>query len=252
MSARVLIVDDEAPARRKLRGQLARHAELEIAGEAANGLEAVEAIRTLKPDVVFLDVQMPGMTGFEVIEAIGTEAMPAVVFVTAYDEFALDAFDVAAADYLLKPASEARLKRAVERALERNTQRDGGGATLARVLAALRPSRSFLRRIVVRTDERLFFVNVAEIVRLSAEGNYVKVHTGAGAHLIRETLASLESKLDPERFARVHRSDIVNVDWVKEIQPHFHGDAVVVLKNGESVRLSRRYQDRLLRAGDGE
>jgi two-component system LytT family response regulator len=224
-----------------------------VVGEAASGPEAVEAIRSLKPDLVFLDVQMPGMTGLEVIEAVGTEQMPAVVFVTAYDEFAVEAFEVQAVDYLLKPFDAARFQKALAHATERVRQRAGGAAESLEPLLArlLGEQRRFLERLLVRDGERMFFVRVAEILRLTAEGNYVRVHTAAGRHLVRETLAGLEARLDPERFARVHRSEIVNVEAIKEIRPLFHGDHSVLLKNGDEVRLSRRFQDRLLRSGRG-
>lgn len=249
MSVRVLIVDDEAPARRKVRSHLAGTPGVEVVGEAASGPEAVEAIRSLRPDLVFLDVQMPGMTGFEVIAAVGPEAMPAVVFVTAFDEFALDAFEVQAVDYLMKPFHAERFRQALARALERIARREPAPASLARLLEGLlRKAPREAQRLLARDGERLFFIPLREIVRVSADGNYVKVHTAKGQrHHLRETLASLEARLDPERFARIHRSEIVNVDFVAEIQPFFHGDYTVVLKNGEEVRLSRRYQDRLLR-----
>jgi two-component system LytT family response regulator len=233
VTTRVVIADDEAPARRIVRSYLAGRAEVEIVAEAENGIEVVEAVRTLEPDLVVLDVQMPGMTGFEAIDAIGAEAMPAVVFATAYDEFALRAFDVNAVDYLLKPFSRERFERAVERALERRP--------IAPLIASLP-----LERVVVRERDRLFFIPADEIVHLSAEGNYVRVHTAEKSHLIRGTLAELEARLDPKRFARIHRSGIVNIAAIKEVRPHFHGDYVVTLKNGETLRLSRRYQARLL------
>jgi two-component system, LytTR family, response regulator len=249
MSVRVLIVDDEAPARRKVRTHLADAAGVDVVGEAASGPEALEAIRALRPDLVFLDVQMPGMTGFEVIEAVGPEAMPAVVFVTAYDEFAVEAFEVQAVDYLMKPFHADRFRQALSRALDRIARREEPGESLARLLASLlKKAPREGQRLLVRDGERIFFVPLREVVRLSADGNYVQVHTARGQrHLLRETLARLEARLDPERFARIHRSEIVNVDFVAEVQPAFHGDYTVRLKNGEEVRLSRRYQDRLLR-----
>jgi len=242
VSLRVLLVDDEAPARRRLRSLLVGRADVEIAGEAANGLEAVDAIRSLAPSLVLLDVQMPGMDGFEVVETIGPGAMPPVVFVTAYDEFALRAFDVEAVDYVLKPVRKERLAAALERAVRRAAQPEAVG----RVLETIRPGPRPLTRLVVRKGERLVFVELADVVRLLADGNYVNVETAAAAYQIRDTLQRLESRLDPERFARIHRSEIVNVAWVKEVQPWFHGDAVVLLKNGKETRLSRRYHDRLL------
>jgi len=214
---RVLIADDEAPARRIVRSWLAGHANVEIAGEAENGLEVVDAVRSLEPELVVLDVQMPGMTGFEAIEAIGVESMPAVIFATAFDEFALRAFEVHAVDYLLKPFSRERF--------------------------------SHLDRIVVRHGDRLFFVAMRDVLHLTAEGNYVRLHTADASHLVRGTLADLEARLDPKRFARIHRSGIVNIDAIKEVRAHFHGDYIIVLKSSETLRLSRRYQERLLGQG---
>ena len=235
MTTRVVIADDEAPARRIVRSYLGGRENVEVVAEAENGLEVVDAIRSLQPHLVVLDVQMPGLTGFEAIEAIGVDAMPAVVFATAYDEFALRAFDVNAVDYLLKPFSRERFDRAFNRALERRE-------SLAPLISSLPP----FERIVVRQGERLFFVATREIFHLSAEGNYVRVHTAGAAHLIRGTLADLEARLDPKRFARIHRSGIVNIDAIHELRTHFHGDYIVVLKNGETLKLSRRYQERLL------
>ncbi|HEY5610896.1 MAG TPA: LytTR family DNA-binding domain-containing protein [Thermoanaerobaculia bacterium] len=232
-----MIADDEAPARRKIARHLARHPEAEIVAEASDGVEAVKAVRETKPDLVFLDIQMPKMTGFEVIAQIGAAKMPPVIFVTAYDEFALEAFEVAAVDYLLKPFNEARFEKAWSRATR---ERSSLETLLARV------GRKHLERFTVREGERIFFVPLREVIRLSASGNYVELHTVNGAHLIRETLSALEERLDPERFVRIHRSDIVNRDFIKELQPLFHGDYVVKLKNAEKLRLSRRYQDRLL------
>jgi two-component system LytT family response regulator len=239
---RVLIADDEAPARRLVRSYLGGHEDVEVVGEAENGLEVVDAVRSLEPQLVVLDIQMPGMTGFEAIEEIGVDHMPAVIFATAYDEFALRAFDVHAVDYLLKPFSRERFDRAFERA----TGHDKG--RIAGMLASLPSATPHLERIVVRKGERLFFVAARDILHLSAEGNYVRVHTADGAHLIRGTLADLEARLDPNRFARIHRSGLVNIDAIQEVRTHLHGDYLVVLRNGEIVRLSRRYRERLLGA----
>ena len=236
VTTRVVIADDEAPARRIIRSYLGGRADVEVVAEAENGLEVVDAVRTLEPDLVVLDIQMPGMTGFEAIDAIGADAMPAVVFATAYDEFALRAFDVHAVDYLLKPFTRERFDRAFDRALERRP--------IAPLMASLP-----LDRVVVRERDRLFFVAVADIVHLSAEGNYVRIHTADGSHLVRGTLADLEARLDPKRFARIHRSGIVNIEAIKEVRAHFHGDYIVTLKTGGTVRLSRRYQSRLLGTG---
>ncbi len=249
MSLRVLIADDEAPARRKLRADLADEDGVEIVAEAGSGPDAVEENRARRPDLVFLDVQMPGMNGFEVLEAVGPERMPAVVFVTAYDEFALDAFEVAAVDYLLKPYTRERLRKALARALQATGSREGR-EPLARLLQGLLAEKSRpLERLLVREGERMLFVPVRTIVRLSAEGNYVRVRTASGSHELRETLASLESRLDGARFVRVHRSEIVNLDQVAEIERLAHGDLSVALRNGDRVRVSRRYADRLLGGG---
>jgi two-component system, LytTR family, response regulator len=251
VTLRVLIADDEAPARRVVRSFLAARQSVEIVGEAENGLEVVDAVRSLDPQIVVLDIQMPGMTGFEAIEAIGVEAMPVVIFATAYDEFALAAFDVNAVDYLLKPISRERFDRAFDRAVERvekeRPAEDGGDAErIARLLASLPHAARHLERIVVRRGDRLFFVATRDILHLSAEGNYVRVHTAEGSHLVRDTLARLESRLDPARFTRIHRSGLVNLDAIREIRPHFHGDYLVTLQNDETVRLSRRYRENLL------
>lgn len=246
MTVRALIVDDEAPARRRLRAHLAAIPEVEVAGEAGSGPEAVAAISQQRPDLVFLDIQMPGMTGFEVIAEVGVDAMPAVIFVTAYDEFALEAFEVHAVDYLLKPFSRERLAKAVERAALRVEARQPDRDALARLLAAVHPAPRYLQRLLVRSGDRLYFVPVAEVVRFEADGNYIRLHTATGTHLVRETMSALERQLDPARFARIHRSEIVAIDAVKEIQPYFHGDHVVILKAGARVRMSRRFQHRLL------
>jgi two-component system LytT family response regulator len=207
----------------------------------------VRAIEERAPDLVFLDVQMPGLDGFEVIEAVGAERMPPVVFVTAYDEFAVKAFEVQAVDYLLKPFDQARFRKAFERAARQARGRKSGNPELlARLLDSVRPAARPLERLLVRDQGRLLLLPLSQVHRLSAEGNYVRVHTAGKAHLVRETLARLEARLDPARFVRIHRSEIVALDAIQELQPFFHGDYVVVLKNGERLRLSRRYQERVL------
>lgn len=246
MKVRILLVDDEMPARRKLRLHLKEEASVEIVAEAQNGLEAVDAIRSLAPDLVFLDIQMPGMTGFEVIDAIGAEVMPAVIFVTAYDEYALRAFEVEAVDYLLKPFDGDRLKQALQRAVKRLHRKPSDAGRIGRLLDSVRPADAYLQRIVVKDRDRLFFVNVKEIIRLSGQENYVELHTAGSSHLIRDTLNHLESRLDPQKFARIHRSEIVNIDVVKELHSWSHGDYIVILKEGTRLRLSRRYQQNLL------
>lgn len=246
MTLRVLVADDEPPARRKLVAHLRQEDGVEVAGEAGDGPAAVEAIQRLAPDLLFLDVQMPGMSGFEVIEAVGADRMPPVVFVTAYDQYAVEAFEVEAIDYLLKPFSAARFRQAFERVRRRLAERTSPAESLARLLQEVRPGARPVERIVGRLGEKIVLVPVADVTHLAAEGNYVRVHAAGRSYLIRDTLSRLESRLDPQRFARIHRSVIVNVACVQELQPHFHGDYVVLLRSGERLRLSRRYQDRLL------
>jgi two-component system LytT family response regulator len=245
---RVLVVDDEAAARRGLRRRLAAVPDLVVVGECEDGEAAVAAIPALRPDLVFLDIQMPGLDGFGVIEAVGLHRMPAVVFVTAYDEFALRAFEVNALDYLLKPVDDARLQAALERARARAATRDDDWKRrLAAALDGLgHPAAPrWCKRLAIRGNGRVLLVDVAEVDRIEAAGNYVHVHQGRKAHLLRETMAGLEARLDPERFARVSRAAIVNIDRVRELQPMFNGDFVVVLKDGTEVTGGRRYRDAL-------
>ena len=241
---RVLIVDDEPIARRGIRRHLRGEADLEVIGESGDGAAAIEAITGLAPDLVFLDIQMPEVGGFDVVEAIGVARMPAVVFVTAYDEHALRAFDVHAVDYVLKPIDRHRFRTAVERARRRLA--DAPGQLDRRIAAALgelgRPAHDYAKRLAIKGDGRVILVDVDEVDRLEAAGNYVEVHSGARHHLLRETMASLEARLDPARFVRVSRSSIVNADRVRELQPMFNGDFVVVLRDGTKVAGSRRYR----------
>jgi two-component system, LytTR family, response regulator len=241
---RVLIVDDEPIARRGIRQQLRGEADLEVIGEYGDGAAAIDAITGLAPDLVFLDIQMPEVGGFDVVEAIGVARMPAVVFVTAYDEHALRAFDVHAVDYVLKPIDRHRFRTAVERARQRLAH---APAQLDRRIAAAlgelgRPAHDYAKRLAIKGDGRVILVDVDEVDRLEAAGNYVEVHSGARQHLVRETMASLEARLDPARFVRVSRSSIVNATLVRELQPMFNGDFVVVLRDGTKVAGSRRYR----------
>jgi two-component system LytT family response regulator len=241
---RVLIVDDEPIARRGILARLRDEADLEVIGECGDGAAAIDAITALAPDLVFLDIQMPEVGGFDVVEAIGIARMPAVVFVTAYDEHALRAFDVHAVDYVLKPIDRHRFRTAVERARRRLAH--APGQLDRRIAAALgelgRPAHDYAKRLAIKGDGRVILVDVDEVDRLEAAGNYVEVHSGARHHLVRDTMASLEARLDPSRFVRVSRSSIVNADRVRELQPMFNGDFVVVLRDGTKVAGSRRYR----------
>lgn len=213
--------------------------------EAANGTEAVEQIRAAKPDLVFLDIQMPGLNGFEVIDAVGAENMPAVVFVTAYDQYAIEAFEVQAVDYLLKPFDQERFKKSFGRARQRLQLKNENAAVYQNLLGEVKQEKKYLKRMLVAVGARFFFVKTSEVMFIAAEEKYAKLHTASENYLIRETMSNLEQRLDPEKFARVHRSYIVNLDFVKEIHPSSHGDFEVVLKNGVRLAGSRRFRERV-------
>jgi len=251
VTIKTLIVDDEPLARERIRDLLARDPEVLVAGECADGVEAIAAIRALEPDLVFLDVQMPEKGGFDVVAEIGVDALPTLVFVTAYDEYALRAFEACALDYILKPFDEERFARTLARAKAQivgTGERDVHRRVLA-LVEELRARAKHLDRLMIRAGGRLFFVDVGEIDWIEAEGNYVRIHVGEASHLLRETISGLESQLDPDRFLRVHRSTIVSLDRVREIRPLFHGEHSVVLRDGTTLTLSRGYRDRLSRFG---
>jgi two-component system LytT family response regulator len=274
VDVRVLIVDDEALARQRVRRLLQNEADVEIVGEAESGREAVSMIRALHPDLVCLDVQMPELDGFEVLNELDNIAVPMVLFITAYDEHAQRAFDVHAVDYVLKPVDADRFKAAFDRA---RTQRANAVAAerLGELLATMRRmsdgkpvsdeaertsvapptpggasapaagTGSFASRILVKADGRMFFVKTTDIDWIEADRNYVRLHVGKEAHTIRERISHLEETLDPRLFARIHRSTIVNLNRVREMQQWFSGDYVVILEDGTRLRLSRHYRDRV-------
>lgn len=243
---RALVADDEPPARKKLRELLAKEEGVELVGEAADGVEAVEAIRAAAPDVVFLDIQMPRLDGFGVIREVGVDAMPLVVFVTAYDEHALRAFEVHALDYLLKPFAPSRLKRVLDRVRRHLGAASGDLAQrVDRLLAEMRPVSPPLRQILVEIDEgrqTLLALDAIDLIR--ADGNYLSILSNGTPYRRRGTLSELEARLDPARFLRLNRSEIVRLDTIREIQPWFHGDARVVLTDGTTLTWSRRYRAR--------
>ncbi len=254
MTVRALIVDDEPLARDCVRLALAGE-DVAVVGECGDGEDAVAAIRQLAPDLVFLDVQMPGLDGFDVVAHVGPDRMPAVVFVTAYDEHALRAFQVHALDYVLKPFDDERLRRALAHA-RRFLDRDGEilARRLAAALAERTPvgpahaaSRGYVTRFTVKQDDRIHFVPAADVDWFEAAGNKVVLHVGERRHAIRATLHSVLEGLDPARFTRIHRSTIVNVDRVREVQPWFGGDYVAILRDGRKLRVSRNYREDLLR-----
>jgi two-component system LytT family response regulator len=243
-----LLVDDEAPARSRLRHLLKTEPDFAILGECSNGREAVAAIRSQKPDLVLLDVQMPGLDGFQVCGEIGTEEMPVVVFVTAYDRFALRAFEVHAIDYLLKPIDRERFQKTMDLLRRRFTaQAPPLDSQLLALLSGLKDSQRTTARLAIKVDGRVLLLRTAEISYLESDGNYVRIHSGGGAHLHRDTLSGLEDHLPHDSFLRISRSAIVNLDAVKEFQPLFYGDHVVILRDGTQLTLSRTYRDRLER-----
>ncbi len=245
---RVLIVDDERPARQKVRRFAAADPDVAVIFEAADGVGAVQLIRTESPDVVFLDVQMPGVDGFGVVDALAPDAVPHVVFVTAFDEYAVRAFDVHAVDYLLKPFDAARFARAFARVKQAIAQRqaDEDRERVRRLIADVaehRPERP--DRLLVETGERAVLLPLASVDRLEAVRNHVTLHAGRETYRVRSTLTNLERRLDPRCFVRVNRSEIVHVERIAELRPWSHGDYVVLLRDGAKLRLSRRYRGRL-------
>jgi two-component system LytT family response regulator len=242
---RVLIVDDEEPARRKLARLLADHPEVQVVGQAVSGTSAVDAIRTLTPDLVFLDIQMPEGTGFDVISAIGVEAMPCVVFVTAFDEFAVRAFEVQALDYLLKPFTPQRLHDALARAIARisNPNPTSSYASLTEVLSTM-VSPAPLRHLLVDHGPRSLFLAVDRIDWIEADRNYVSVHAAGHTCTVRSTLQALEARLDASAFLRINRSQLVRLNAVREIHAWSHGDRHLVMTDGTRLVWSRRYRAR--------
>lgn len=244
---KVVVADDEPLARERLTSLLSSEADVEIVAQARDGEDTVRAIRTHSPDLVFLDVQMPLMDGFEVIETVGVDRMPPVVFVTAYDQHAIKAFEVRALDYLLKPFDRSRFVDALQRA-RRQVARDENGDLGRRLLALVKDRRHDQPRsdrLVVKSGGRLFFVRTDEVDWVEAAGNYVRVHVGATSHLLRETMNAIEGRLDPEKFFRIHRCRIVNLERIDELQPWLNGEYAVVLRSGTRLTLSRGYRERL-------
>lgn len=242
-----LIVDDEPLARERLRELLKSRPEFDIIGEAASGRQAVEAIKRYHPDLVFLDVQMPDVNGFGVLEQLAPEQLPCVIFVTAYDKYALKAFDAKALDYLLKPFDRQRFELALDRAKEQLGRQKNGAVTekLLEFLSSVRNEPKHVDRLIIKTGGRVMFLRTSDIDWIEASGNYLRLHVGKDSHLFRETMQNIEAKLDPARFMRIHRSTIVNIERIKELQPWFGGEYVVVMRDGKQLTLSRGYRDRL-------
>jgi len=249
MSIRVLIVDDEPLARDRLRRLLGEEKDLEIVGEASNGAQAVETIRAHRPDLVLLDVQMPELDGFGVLTTLKSEEvpLPAIIFTTAYDKFAVKAFEVHAVDYLLKPFDQERLVDALVKARRQieSAEPDTLRAKLNELLSEVKPKTAIAERISIKADGRIILIKPTEIDWIEAADNYVSLHLGKSVHLLRETMNSMEARLDPAKFLRISRSMIVNTERVKELHPLFHGDYALILHDGTKLNSSRNYRDQL-------
>ena len=241
MAIRTILVDDEPLAREKLRGFLESEPDFEVIGECRDGAEAIQAIQRERPDLVFLDVQMPELDGFEVLDRLDRQRLPAVIFVTAYDQYALKAFEVHALDYLLKPFDRQRLRQALARVRERR-QADELRTRLRALLAERNP---YPDRLEVKSAGRVRIFRVDEIDWIDAAGNYVKIHAGGETLTLRETMGGIEQRLDPRLFMRIHRSTIVSIRRIRELQQQQHGDYVVVLEGGQRLTLSRSYRDKM-------
>jgi two-component system, LytTR family, response regulator len=247
MNLRILVVDDEPLARARVVNLLAGETGVSEIRECENGLEAVQAIEQWQPDLVFLDVQMPGLDGFGVVDRIGPDRMPVTVFATAFDEFAIRAFEAHALDYLLKPFDPERLAQALGRARTQVVLRQRGELEekLSALLEGSGNAARYTERFVIRNGARITFVEAERVEWIGAEGNYVGLHVGKQVHLIRETLTELERKLDPTRFLRIHRSTIINLDQVQAVESLFRGEYVVILKAGRKLNSSSSYREKL-------
>jgi two-component system LytT family response regulator len=254
MKIRTLIVDDMNLARERIKMILDADDEIDVIAECTNGREAVAAIKNLNPELVFLDVQMPQMSGFDVVRTIGVDQMPTTIFVTAYDEFALRAFEVNALDYLLKPFDEERLEKAVKRAKREIKKLESSSTTtnsssiderLIQLLNNVKIEPKYLKRIPVKSAKQTILLPTDDIDWIAAAGNYLELYAGKNMHLIRERLTHLEQKLDPEKFARIHRSTIVNIEHIKTLQPLFNGDHLIILQNGKELHMSRTFREKL-------
>jgi two-component system LytT family response regulator len=241
---RTLIVDDELPSRKKIRAFLQDHPEFQVIAECSDGEQAVAAISTHKPDLLFLDVQIPGRNGFEVLDALPAKSCPAVIFVTAFDKYAVRAFEVRALDYLLKPFNKARFSEALHRFRERKSRLKDVDhkQELKEALQEIQRESRDNERISIKSGSRIILLRKGSIEWIEAQGDYVKLHTGKESHMLRETMAAAAERLDPNRFVRIHRSRIVNLDHVREIRPLWGGDYSVLMRDGTELTMSRTYR----------
>ena len=243
---RAAIADDEPLARERITSMLEAHDNYHIVAQCKDGAEAVAAIRKEHLDLVFLDVRMPELDGFQVLEALGGGPGPAIIFVTAFEDYALRAFEVSALDYLLKPFDRARFEKTLARFEEQFKRGElGVSEELRQFLSTLGAKADYASRFPIKSSGDIYFVRAEEIDWIDAAGNYTALHVGGRKHLVRETMKSIESKLDPRKFVRVHRSAIINIDRLRKLQPYFHGEYVVTLQDGTTLTSSRGYSDRL-------
>ena len=249
MKIRTIIVEDEPLARERMLNLLETDDSIEVCAECGDGRSAVEKITELEPDLIFLDIQMPELDGFGVLAELSMPKLPAVVFVTAYDQFALKAFEVHAVDYLLKPFDRERFRAALQRAKTRIGSRHTSPTeeNLRALIAEVRPDSKAIQKIAIKSSGRVTFVKVEDIDWIEAADNYVEIHAGTAAHMLRETMTALSTRLPAEKFVRINRSCIVNLERVKELQPLFHGEYTVVLNDGKKLTLSRNYRSSLTR-----
>lgn len=244
---KALIADDEALARKFIRRMLKDDHEIEIVGECSNGREALAMIRKQNPDLVFLDVQMPEMDGFAVLDSIETERLPEIIFATAYEQYAIRAFELHALDYLLKPFDQTRFKDAIKHAKERfrSERQNEGRIQINALLESIKTKPQYLDRLMIKAAGRITFLSTDEITWIEADDKYVHLHTGKINPMVRQTLSAMETQLDPKKFRRIHRSAIVNVERIKELQPLFSGEHSILLVDGTKLTLSRNYKDKL-------
>ncbi|HEY0158678.1 MAG TPA: LytTR family DNA-binding domain-containing protein [Thermoanaerobaculia bacterium] len=242
---RTLVVDDEPLARKRMRALLRDYDDFPVVGDARDGEEALRTIAELRPDVVFLDVQMPGLDGFEVVRRLDAAPRPLIVFVTAFEQYALDAFRASAVQYLLKPVDRDELRNAIVRVRQLAAATPAPDTTLAELLAQLQKPRTYMQRIVVKTRGRTFLFRIEQIDWFESAGNYVCLHLGKERYLLRETMSGLEEKLDPGQFVRIHRTAIVNVERIREMKPTSHGEYLVMLADDTRLTLSRVYRERI-------
>jgi len=243
----VLIVDDEPLARRKIRQLLETDPQIGQIAESANAMDAVQKIQQIDPAILFLDVEMPEADGFSVITSLEGKTLPLIIFITAYDQYALKAFEVYAFDYLLKPFDYERFEKTVERAKRKldELQKEDLVKQLKQLFSKAKPGASLPTRLAVKNGQRVSFVNIRDIDWIEAEGNYVRIHIGKESHLLRDAISNMESRLDPGKFLRIHRSTIVNIDRIRELHSWFHGEYHVILQNGKELLLTRSYRDNL-------